>query len=49
MLPNPPPILTGKDAKRFIEQDKKPLTQKQKDHIKECLELYLKKPIKWDA
>lgn len=40
------PVLEGKDAKRFIEQDKKPLSSKQKEYLKNCLEIYEKNPIK---
>ncbi|KKL85942.1 hypothetical protein LCGC14_1949670 [marine sediment metagenome] len=46
MLPEHMPVLEGKDAKRFIEQDKKPLSSKQKEYLKNCLEIYEKNPIK---
>ena len=49
MLPQHPPILVGKDAKRFIDQDKRPLTSEEKDDLRRCLEIYKKNPIKWDA
>jgi hypothetical protein len=46
MLPEHPEPLTGKAAKRFIEQDKKPLTEKQKDYLKECIKIYEDNPVK---
>lgn len=39
-------VLEGKDAKRFIEQDKKPLSSKQKKYLEKCKEIYEKNPIK---
>jgi hypothetical protein len=46
MLPKHMPTLEGKEAERFIKQDKKPLSRRQKAHLKQCLELYKKNPIK---
>lgn len=46
MLPKHMPTLEGKDAEKFIKQDKKPLSSAQKKHLKKCLELYEKNPIK---
>ena len=46
MLPEHMPVLEGKDAKRFIKQDNKPLISKQKEYLKNCLEIYNKNPIK---
>ena len=39
-------ILEGKDAERFVMQDKKPLTTAQKAHLVKCFEVYKKNPIK---
>jgi hypothetical protein len=39
-------VLKGKDAKRFIDQDKRPTDEKHQEHLKECLETYKKNPIK---
>lgn len=33
-------ILEGKDAERFIKQDKKPLSNEQKKYLKKCQEIY---------
>jgi len=46
MRPEHMPALKGKDANRFIKQDKKPLKSGQKQHLKKCLETYTKNPIK---
>ena len=46
MKPVHMPVLKGKDAKRFIEQDTKPLSSEQKEYLKTCQETYEKKPIK---
>jgi hypothetical protein len=46
MLPKHMPTLEGKDANEFIRQDRKPLSRKQKEHLKKCLETYRKNPIK---
>ena len=46
MLPEHPPPLTGKAAKRFMEQDRKPLTEKQKAHLIECTKIYEDNPVK---
>lgn len=40
------PFFTGKAAEDFIKQDKKPLSSKQKAHLKKCSEIYKKNPIK---
>jgi hypothetical protein len=39
------PPLEDKEAERFAEQDKKPLSRRQKAHLQACLELYRKNPI----
>lgn len=46
MRPKAVPVLTGKDAERFEEQDKKPLEKEQKDFLAECLALYKNNPIR---
>jgi len=46
MRPKAVPVLTGKDAERFEEQDKKPLEKEQKDFLAECLALYKSNPIR---
>lgn len=46
MLPEHMPILRGKEAKRFIKQDKKPLNSSQKNYLEKCREIYEKNPIK---
>jgi hypothetical protein len=46
MLPEHPPVLTGKAAKRFIAQDRQPLTEPQKEHLRKCLKTYEENPIK---
>ena len=49
MRPEHMPALKGKDANRFIKQDKKPLKSEQKQHLKKCLETYTKNPIKQNS
>ena len=44
MLPQHIPTLEGKDAERFVKQDKKPLSKAQKAHLAKCLEVYKKNP-----
>ncbi len=39
-------FLEGKNAKDLIEQDSRPLSSVQKEHLKKCLEIYRKNPIK---
>jgi hypothetical protein len=34
-------IVEGKDAEKFINQDKKPLTKKQKKDLDRCRKVYL--------
>ena len=46
MLPRHIPTLENKDAKKFIRQDKKPLSREQNEHLKRCLETYKANPIK---
>jgi hypothetical protein len=41
MKPLPIPTLTGKEAERFIQQDKKPLTETQKTRLQKAREVYL--------
>ena len=45
MLPQHIPTLKGKEAKDFIDQDKKPLSKTEKAHILKCVEIYKKNPI----
>jgi hypothetical protein len=46
MLPKHLPALEGEEAEKFVKQDKRPLSRRQKEHLKRCLELYKKNPIK---
>ena len=46
MLPKPVPTLRGEEAKRFEEQDKKPLSSSEKAFLLECVQIYKKNPIK---
>lgn len=46
MLPKHMPALEGKDADKFIKQDKEPLSRAQKERLSKCLEVYKKNPIK---
>jgi hypothetical protein len=46
MLPRHIPTLVGKDAERFTEEDKKPLSSAQKSHLEKCRAVYKKNPIK---
>jgi hypothetical protein len=46
MLPQHIPTLEGKDAEKFIAQDKTPLTTEQKAHLEKCRAVYKKNPIK---
>ena len=46
MLPKHMPVLKGKDAKKFIEQDVKSLSSKQKEYLEKCRVIYEKNPIK---
>ncbi|MCJ7559597.1 hypothetical protein MUO79_03130 [Candidatus Bathyarchaeota archaeon] len=46
MLPKHMPTLEGEEAEKFVRQDRKPLSRRQKEHLKQCLELYKKNPIK---
>ena len=46
MLPRHMPTLEGDDAERFVKQDKKPLSRRHKEHLKQCLALYKKNSIK---
>jgi hypothetical protein len=45
MRPDHMPPLEGADAERFIRQNTRPLSEKQKAHLRECLHVYLKNPI----
>lgn len=40
------PTLEGKDAEKFVKQDKKPLSKAQKAHLAKCRKLYEKNPIR---
>ncbi len=42
---NPTPVLNGKDAKRFLERMKKPLTKKEKKFIQKAKEAYESNPF----
>ena len=46
MLPKHMPTLKDREAKKFIKQDKKPLSREQKEYLRKCLEVYEKNPIK---
>lgn len=46
MQPQHIPTLEGKDAEKFIKQDKKPLNKAQKAHLAKCRELYERNPIR---
>jgi hypothetical protein len=46
MLPRHIPTLKGKDAERFVKQDKKPLTNAEKADLKKCQAIYRNNPIK---
>lgn len=46
MIPKHVPTFEGEDAKKFIEQDKKPLSSAQRKHLEKCVEIYEKNPIK---
>lgn len=41
-----PPVLTGKAANKFLAQDRQPLTEKQKEHLRKCLKVYEDNPIR---
>jgi len=41
----PTPVLKGKDAERFLERMKKPLTKKEKDFIRRAKEAYKRNPF----
>ena len=38
-------ILKGKDAKKFIKQDRKPLSDEKKTYLKKCLNIYKNNPV----
>jgi len=40
------PVLEGEAAKKFIRQDKKPLSREQKEYLEKCREVYKRHPIK---
>jgi len=46
MLPGHISTLEKSNAQKFIKQDKEPLSREQKEHLKRCLEIYEKNPIK---
>lgn len=46
MLPKSIPTLKGEDAERFVKQDKKPLSSREKASLEKCRALYRKNPIK---
>lgn len=46
MIPEPIPILKGKAAEEFIKNDKKPITENQKEFLAESLKLFKRHPFK---
>lgn len=40
------PILRGKEAEKFIEQDKEPLSEEEIKHLEKCKDIYKKNPIR---
>ena len=46
MIPEPIPILKGKAAEEFIKNDKKPITESQKEFLAESLEIFKQHPFK---
>jgi hypothetical protein len=46
VLPQHIPTLEGKDAEKFVAQDKKPLSREQKADLLKCREIYKKNPVK---
>ena len=46
VLPKPVPPLTGEAARKFEEQDERPMSSDEKAFLKECLEIYKRNPIK---
>jgi hypothetical protein len=46
MLPQHIPTIEGKDAEKFMSQDKKRLTTAEKKHLEKCRAIYKKNPIK---
>lgn len=46
MLPRHIPVIQGKDADKFISQDKKHLSPAEQVHLEKCRAIYKKNPIK---
>jgi hypothetical protein len=46
MLPKHIPVIEGKDAEKFISQDKKRLSSAEQVHLEKCRAVYKKNPIK---
>ncbi len=46
MKPDHMPILKGEEAKKFIEQDSKPLNNEKKEYLKKCQKIYEKNPLR---
>jgi hypothetical protein len=46
MLPRNIPVLEGKDAEKFISQDKKRLSSAEQVYLEKCRAIYKKNPIK---
>jgi len=44
-IPKSVPILVGEAARKFAEQDKEPLTEKEVAFLRECLEIFRKSMI----
>jgi hypothetical protein len=46
MKPSPVPRLSEEASIRFVEEDRRPLGDREKQYLRECLELYRKNPAK---
>jgi len=46
MIPQHIPTIKGKDAEKFVAQDKKPLSSAEKIHLEKCRATYRKNPIR---
>ena len=46
MNPRPVPRLSKEASILFVEEDRRPLSEREKKYLRECLELYRKKPAR---
>jgi hypothetical protein len=46
MRPRPIPRLSQEASRRFVEEDRRPLGDREKEYLRECLELYRKNPVR---